>query len=69
MKKEFGGMGFRHLHAFNLVMIGQQGWRLMTNNDTTVTKVLKAKYFPNGKFLDAQLGHNPSFIWCSIHAS
>ncbi|KHN14866.1 Putative mitochondrial protein, partial [Glycine soja] len=56
-------LGFRHLHAFNLVMIGQQGWRLMTNNDTTVTKVLKAKYFPNGNFLDAQLGHNPSFIW------
>jgi hypothetical protein len=25
MRKEFGGMGFRHLHGFNLAMLGKQG--------------------------------------------
>lgn len=24
MKKEFGGTGFRHLHAFNLAMLGSK---------------------------------------------
>lgn len=43
--KEFGGTGFRHLHAFNL------GWRLLTNQDTTFIKVFKEKYFPHVNFL------------------
>lgn len=50
MKKEFGGMGFKHLHAFNLSMLGKKGWRLVTNQDTMVSKVLKAKYFSIWKF-------------------
>lgn len=39
-----------------------------------VSKIFKAKYFSNGNFLEAQLGHNPSFVcvvsmlhkWCSM---
>jgi len=57
MRKEYGGLGFKHLHGFNLVMLGKQGWKLFTNP----TKVLKAKYFQNGNFVDAQLGYNPSY--------
>lgn len=41
----------------------------MTNHDIIVAKVFKAKYFLSVDFLDAQLGHNPSFVWRSIHAS
>lgn len=41
----------------------------MTNQDIIVAKVFKVKYFPTVDFLEAQLGHNPSFIWRSIHAS
>lgn len=36
MKKEFGGLNFRHLHDFNLVMLGKQGWRLFSNQDTII---------------------------------
>lgn len=68
MRKESRGMAFRHLYAINLTMLGKQGWRLMTNHDIIVTKVFKAKYFPSGNFLDAQLGNNLSFVWRSIHA-
>jgi hypothetical protein len=69
MRKEYGGMGFRHLYGFNLAMLGKQGWKLATDHDTIVTRVFKARYFPNGDFLGANLGHNPSFIWRSVHAS
>nr|KYP34809.1 Transposon TX1 uncharacterized [Cajanus cajan] len=69
MRKEHGGMGFRNLYGFNLAMLGKQGWKFLTNQDAIVTRVFKAKYFPRGDFLGANLGHNPSFTWRSIHAS
>ena len=68
-QKEFGGMRFRHLHGFDLIMPEKQVWKFSTNLDAKVTKAFKAKYFPNGGFLEAPLGHNPSYIWCSIQAS
>jgi hypothetical protein len=69
MRKEFGGMGFRHLYDFNLAMLGKQGWHLLTDQDTILSKVFKAKYYPKEGFLDAKLGHNPSYVWRSIQAS
>jgi hypothetical protein len=69
MRKEHGGLGFRHMYGFNLAMLGKQGWKLIANNDTIVYKVFKAKYFPREGFLEAKLGHNPSYTWRSIHAS
>nr|KYP48455.1 hypothetical protein KK1_029830 [Cajanus cajan] len=69
MRKEYDGMGFRHLHGFNLAMLGKQGWNLQSNPDALFTRIFKARYFPQGDFLGARLGHNPSFIWRSIHAS
>ena len=50
-------------------MLGKQGWKLQTEQDTIVTRIYKAKYFPKTDFLGGHLGHNPSFIWCSIFAS
>jgi len=49
-------------------MLRKQGCKLFTNLDAIVTKVLKDKYYPNGDFLDAALGYNPSYKWRSIHA-
>ncbi|KAK2434249.1 hypothetical protein QL285_019418 [Trifolium repens] len=69
MRKEHGGMGFRHLYGFNLAMLGKQGWRLTTNHDTIVARIFKSRYYPRGSFLEANLGHNPNFIWRSIHTS
>lgn len=46
MKKEHGGMDFKQLHGFNLAMLGKQSWCLMSDQDTMVAKVFKAKYFP-----------------------
>ncbi|XP_060972488.1 uncharacterized protein LOC115720321 [Cannabis sativa] len=64
--KDEGGMGFRHLHDFNLAMLAKQDWRLLCNPNSLVAKVYKAKYFPHTDFLSAKLGNNPSFVWRSI---
>ncbi|MCI06599.1 RNA-directed DNA polymerase (Reverse transcriptase) [Trifolium medium] len=42
--KEFGGLGFRNLHLFNMAMVAKQGWKFMTNPNTLVAKVYKARW-------------------------
>ncbi|KAM6559477.1 hypothetical protein CsatA_028716 [Cannabis sativa] len=64
-----GGMGFRHLHDFNIAMLAKQGWRLLCQPDSLVGKIFRAKYFPTTDYLSAELGNNPSFVWRSIWAA
>jgi len=64
--KRHGGMGFKDLLAFNVAMLGKQGWRFQTEPNSLVAKVFKAKYCPNSNFLGSELGHNPSFVWRNI---
>jgi len=64
--KNHGGMGFKDLAAFNVAMLGKQGWHLQTNSESLVSRIFKARYYPNISYLDAKLGHNPSFVWRSI---
>lgn len=63
-----GGLGYRALHEFNLAMLAKQGWRLMTNTNSLVYSVLKAKYFRDTDFMNARLSScsNPSFTWRSV---
>uniref|UniRef100_A0A803QFA4 RNase H type-1 domain-containing protein n=1 Tax=Cannabis sativa TaxID=3483 RepID=A0A803QFA4_CANSA len=44
----------------------KQGWRLLTNTNSLVSRIFKARYYPNGSYLSAPIGNNPSFIWHSI---
>ncbi|XP_071723898.1 uncharacterized mitochondrial protein AtMg00310-like [Rutidosis leptorrhynchoides] len=64
--KRNGGMGLRNLTAFNHAMLAKQGWRLMQNPDSLLSRSLKAKYFPFASFQEANLGNNPSLTWRSI---
>ncbi|XP_045822393.1 uncharacterized protein LOC123915300 [Trifolium pratense] len=66
MHKSDGGMGFKSLPAFNLAMLGKQGWRVMSNPNILISKIYKARYFPHCDFFDSKVGHNPSFVWRSI---
>uniref|UniRef100_A0A803PHD5 Reverse transcriptase zinc-binding domain-containing protein n=1 Tax=Cannabis sativa TaxID=3483 RepID=A0A803PHD5_CANSA len=64
--KHKGGLGFKDLRQYNLALLGKQAWRLLVHDSTLVSKVFKARYFPNSSFLSASLGSNPSYIWRSI---
>ncbi|VFQ97541.1 unnamed protein product [Cuscuta campestris] len=64
--KKFSGLGFTDIHAFNLAMLGKQGWRLLTKTHSLLDKVFKARYYPKSSFLEASTGPNPSFVWRSI---
>ena len=69
LPKEKGGMGFRDLKSFNLALLAKQEWRLQTNSSSIFSRVYKAKYFPNGDFVDAKVGKKTSFAWRSIMAA
>jgi len=61
-----GGMSFKNLSAFNLAMLGKQGWKFITEPGTLVAHIFKAHYFPSGSYLTAQVGHNSNYVWRSI---
>jgi len=48
--KIFGGMGFKRFKEFNMVMVGKQIWKLVSNLNSLITQVLNAKYFPQGDY-------------------
>lgn len=51
--KEEGGLGFHNLQDFNMVLLAKQLWRLITQPNLMMSKVLKAKYYPSGGILNA----------------
>ncbi|CAJ2647435.1 unnamed protein product [Trifolium pratense] len=69
VSKDYGGMGFKNLQAFNIAMLGKQAWNLVTKPSSLITKLLKARYFPKCDFFDSSIGHNPSYVWRSIWSS
>ncbi|XP_074353914.1 uncharacterized protein LOC141690814 [Apium graveolens] len=42
------------------------GWRFLINPGRFMCRLFKAKYFPDGNFLSAPVGNNPSFLWRSV---
>lgn len=69
LRKEFGGIGFLHLYGFDLAMLGKEGRRLLTNQDTIASRVFKTRYFTHCDFLGASLDHNPSYDCRRIYTS
>jgi len=69
LHKSSGELGFRNMEAFNLSMLSKQGWKLLTDPSSLLSRILKVKYFPRRDFLDVNIGHNPSYTWRSIWSS
>jgi len=60
------GWGFRDLESFNLALLAKQVWRLLFEPDSLWTRVLRAKYYLDGKLLNAKPKSGSSFTWQSI---
>lgn len=59
-------MGFRNMVNFNRALLAKQGWQSLNRPSSIVTKLLKAKYYPTGDFMKAELGSDPSYTWRSL---
>ncbi|XP_042962749.1 uncharacterized protein LOC122297028 [Carya illinoinensis] len=64
-----GGLGFKNLHDFNMSLLAKQGWRLLTNFDSLLYKIFKARYFPKSSLFEAKIGFNSSYVWKGIHSA
>ncbi|XP_016164252.1 uncharacterized protein LOC107606737 [Arachis ipaensis] len=64
--KKDGGLGIKDLRAQNLALLGKQCWRLMKYPNSTISRMLKAKYFRYTDFLHAEIGSVPSWGWRSV---
>ena len=61
-------MGFRDLRSFNLAMLAKQGWRMIQEQNSLLSRCFKAKYFPRCSFMEAADCPNNSYVWKSVLA-
>jgi hypothetical protein len=54
------------MRLFNQALLAQQAWRLIQYPDTLCAQLLKAKYYPNGIFIDTVFSGNGSSTWHAI---
>lgn len=59
-------MGFRNMQAFNKALLPKQAWRVLTQEESLIAKVLKGKYFPTKSFMEATAAPNASYTWRPI---
>ncbi|KAL0326211.1 UNVERIFIED_CONTAM: hypothetical protein Sradi_5190400 [Sesamum radiatum] len=50
-------------------MLAKQVWRILSFPDKLLSRVLRARYFPDDKVLSATCGRYPSYTWRSMHAA
>ncbi|KAK6139898.1 hypothetical protein DH2020_026343 [Rehmannia glutinosa] len=63
LKKEEGGLGFKDLQDFNLALIAKQLWRVLSEPNLLMSKVIKGRYFPNGDLMSVQPHSYDSWLW------
>ncbi|CAA7023512.1 unnamed protein product [Microthlaspi erraticum] len=61
--KKDGGLGFRDVEAFNDALLAKLSWRILTNPNCLLARVLKGKYFRYTSFLEARPRKSASHGW------
>ena len=61
-----GGLGFRDIALFNQTMLAKHCWRIVTNPNSLVARVLKGRYFPTSSFLKDDIATKGSYVWRSL---
>lgn len=63
MSKSSGGLGLRDMVGFNLALLGKHCWSFLSNLNSLVSRVFKARYFANTSLFEARRGGGDSYIW------
>lgn len=66
--KDLGGLGFRDVHDFNLAMLAKNSWRILTNPEGLLAKLLLGKYCHSSSLLTAQCPASASHGWRGVLA-
>lgn len=66
--KSKGGLGLRDIQAFNVAMLANLSWRLVTQPDNLVARTLLGKYCHSKNFLAVTCPSAPSHRWRGILA-
>ena len=61
--KECGGLGFKDLEKVNQSLLAKQAWRIWSNPDSLVARILKSRYFKRSDFLGCGMGTRPSYAF------
>ncbi|KAL1225298.1 putative mitochondrial protein [Cardamine amara subsp. amara] len=64
--KSEGGLGFRDIEQFNLALLAKQAWRLLSEPQSLLSRLYKAKYYADNDFIEPTHGSRPSYAWRSI---
>ena len=61
--KPCDGIGFLDIELFNLALLARQARRILKEPNLQSARILKANYFPDNDFLQAELWLSPSQVW------
>lgn len=57
------------MQLFNMALLAKQCWRILQNQNSLLSRVLKMKYYPRCDMLSAPEKSNVSFVWKSLYSA
>ena len=63
-----GGLGFKNIEEYNDSLLGKLSWRILSNPNSLLSRILKGKYFPDCDFMESRDKTGSSHGWTGIMA-